>query len=84
MDDESVKQKYLNARTMFIQYLEELKKILEESDEPISGERRKLFMQKFDSIDHNLLHKLDTNSYNYYEDKNHPEVKAAGEKLMGD
>ncbi len=65
------KQAYIEARNTALSYLKQLIVLLEKNgEEPLSGEDRKIFMEKFSALDHRLLDRLDVASFEYYEAKN--------------
>lgn len=71
--DDTLHQKrleYQKAKEAVLAYLRELMTILESvGDEPLSGEQRKSFMDKFAVLDHRLLDRFDVRSYEYFEEQ---------------
>lgn len=68
--DEILQKKtiYLEAKQVLTSYLREVAQIIEDSGEtPITGENRKMLMDKFSMIDHRLLDKFDLASFEYFE-----------------
>lgn len=71
---EEKKQKYLKLKNLMINQLDLLKSILVEAgEEPLSGENRKIFFAKFNSLDRNMIGEFDQLSFNYFEAKESPE-----------
>ncbi|MBP7700493.1 hypothetical protein KA111_00345 [Candidatus Woesebacteria bacterium] len=68
--DEIMQKKtaYLEAKKILTSYLREVAQIIEDSGEtPITGENRKMLMDKFSMIDHRLWDKFDVASFEYFE-----------------
>jgi len=64
------KNEYLKSKEALLNYLRELCQILEnQGSEPLSGESRRIFMNKFSMIDHRLLDRFDVRSCEYFEEK---------------
>lgn len=64
------KREYQKAKEAVLAYLRELMTMLESvGDEPLSGEQRKTFMDKFAALDHRLLDHFDVRSYEYFEEQ---------------
>ena len=64
---EIIEQDYLNGKKTVIEYLKELVRILESSNEPLSGDDRKMFMDKFSFLDRRLIDRYDVAAWKYFE-----------------
>ncbi len=66
---------YIENKKVLISYLKEISDLIEDAgDNPLSGELRKMVMDKFSMVDHRLLDRFDASSFEYFE------VKEAVEK----
>jgi hypothetical protein len=62
------KEVYTQKREILRTYLNELVQILDSvEDNPLQGEERKLFMEKFSMVDHRLMDRFDTASQEYHQ-----------------
>lgn len=62
------KQKYIKSKDILTSYLKELLVSLDSLDaEPMTGDIRKTFLEKFSMVDHRLLDNFDVSSYEYFE-----------------